>query len=94
MKAFWLETALDDLEAAIIWVADYDTNAALQLDTEVDQLIKRLEHFPLSGRPGRVQGTREAIVGSYILVYRVSEDRLEILRFIHGARQYPPFPVD
>ncbi len=94
MKAVWLETALDDLEAAIIWVSDYDLNAALRLDTSVDLLVKRLELFPLSGRPGRVEGTREAIVDNYVLVYRVSEESLEILRFIHGARQYPPFPLD
>ena len=89
MKAIWLETALDDLDAAISWVATYDGKAALQLDNEIAELVNRLEQFPLSGRSGRVDGTREAIIGNYILVYTVCEDRVEILRVIHAARKYP-----
>ncbi|MBD5607344.1 MAG: type II toxin-antitoxin system RelE/ParE family toxin [Desulfovibrio sp.] len=94
MKSIWLESALDDLDATILWVSCYDLDAALKLDEEVAQLVKRLEQFPLSGRAGRVKDTREAIVDNYVMVYRVTERNIEILRFIHGARQYPPFPED
>ncbi|MBD5641916.1 MAG: type II toxin-antitoxin system RelE/ParE family toxin [Desulfovibrio sp.] len=94
MKSVWVDSALDDLDSAIIWLSDYDLNAALKLDDEVAQLVKLLEQFPFSGRPGRVDGTREAIAGNYVLVYRVTEAQLEILRFIHGAMQYPPDPSD
>lgn len=94
MKFLWLEAALNDLEAAIIWVADYDLNAALQLDDEVAQLVRRLEQFPLSGRPGRVDGTREVSAGNYVFVYKAEKDCIEILCFIHGARRYSPFPED
>ena len=94
MKSVWIESALDDLESALIWVSDYDPNAALKLDDEVAQVVSRLEKFPFSGRSGRVDGTREAIVGNYVLVYRVAEEQIEILRFIHGAMQYPPSSLD
>jgi toxin ParE1/3/4 len=38
------------------------------------------------GRPGRVSGTRElAISGTpYLAVYRVQNNRVEILRILHG----------
>lgn len=64
MKSLWFEASLDDLDAAIPWVSDYDPNAALKLDEEVTQLVKRLEQFPFSDRPGRVEDTREAIVAT------------------------------
>ena len=40
------------------------------------------------GRPGVVEGTRELIEGPYIIVYKVFDDRGEIviLSVVHGAR--------
>lgn len=89
MKSVWTPLALDDLDAAIDWVSDYDLDAALRLNDKVEQLVSRLKQFPYSGRPGRVAGTREAILGNYILVYTVQPTQIEILRFIHGAMLYP-----
>ncbi len=71
VKVKWLELALDDLDAAIDWVGNYDLDTALRLDDNVQQLVSRLERFPYSGRQGRVEGTREAILGNYVLVYTV-----------------------
>jgi len=40
------------------------------------------------GRPGFVEGTRELLEWPYIIVYRVDEERDEIvvLSIVHGAR--------
>jgi plasmid stabilization system protein ParE len=40
------------------------------------------------GRPGFVEGTRELLEWPYIIVYKVLEDREEIvvLSVVHGAR--------
>ena len=40
------------------------------------------------GRPGLVEGTRELVEAPYIIVYKVFEDRGEIvvLSVVHGAR--------
>jgi len=40
------------------------------------------------GRPGLVEGTRELIEGPYIIVYKVFDDRGEIVivSVVHGAR--------
>lgn len=89
MKSAWTALALDDLDAALDWVSDYDLEAALRLDDDVERLVGRLRQFPYSGRAGRVDGTREAILGNYILIYAVQPTQIEILRFIHGAMRYP-----
>jgi len=41
-------------------------------------------------RPGRVEGTREAIVHpNYILIYRVTVDAVEITAVVHARQEYP-----
>jgi len=45
------------------------------------------------GKSGRVYGTREFIVPdyqSYIIIYRVHDNKLEVIRILHGARKWPP----
>ena len=40
------------------------------------------------GRPGLERGTRELVIGPYIVVYEVHEDRGEVvvLAVVHGAQ--------
>ena len=51
----------------------------------------QLADFPLSGRDGRVDGTRELVIPGtqYIVAYRVVDSGVEILAIMHGARQWP-----
>jgi addiction module RelE/StbE family toxin len=50
-----------------------------------------LIRFPLMGRPGALEGTRERVVTRYPyrIVYRIEEDVVVVLRVIHGAQQWP-----
>jgi plasmid stabilization system protein ParE len=43
------------------------------------------------GRPGRVIDTRELVIDRtpYIAAYRITGDKVRILRVLHGARQWP-----
>jgi plasmid stabilization system protein ParE len=51
---------------------------------------KRLCDKPDIGRQGHVQGTREWPVSQtpYLIVYRVKNDAVEILRVWHGRRNW------
>jgi toxin ParE1/3/4 len=51
----------------------------------------RLAQFPNLGRPGRVFGTRELIIpkagkSTYVVIYRVVGDAVQILRVLAGTR--------
>ena len=50
--------------------------------------IRSLREWPMRGRVGREPGTRELIVPPlpYIIVYRSTDSRIEILRIYHGAQ--------
>ncbi|MBZ9965267.1 type II toxin-antitoxin system RelE/ParE family toxin [Mesorhizobium sp. B292B1B] len=45
---------------------------------------------PLSGAPRDdiAPGTRHLIVGNYLTLYRVEDDAIEILRVLHGHRNF------
>jgi plasmid stabilization system protein ParE len=47
--------------------------------------------MPYSGKTGRVDGTREAVVprSPYIVVYEVSAQEVKIQGIWHGARLWP-----
>jgi plasmid stabilization system protein ParE len=51
----------------------------------------RLEQFPLSGRVGRIKGTRELVVPGlpYIILYRAVDDAVLISSVIHTSRKWP-----
>ena len=53
--------------------------------------VEQLAAFPMSGRPGRVAGTRELVISSipFIVAYTVHEDRVVILALYHGAQRWP-----
>jgi toxin ParE1/3/4 len=51
---------------------------------------KEFDAFPNRGRPGRVQGTRELVLARpFLAVYEVAEEEVQILRILHGAREWP-----
>jgi toxin ParE1/3/4 len=47
--------------------------------------------FPESGRIGRIAGTRELVIPRtpYIAAYVVLDDKVRILRVLHGAQIWP-----
>ncbi|WP_244471370.1 type II toxin-antitoxin system RelE/ParE family toxin [Rhizobium ecuadorense] len=65
--------------------------AAVHVDQKIVFAVRRLVEFPESGRPGRIAGTRELVIPGtpYIAAYVVQEDRIRILRVLHGAQVWP-----
>ena len=92
MKVAWSDTAENELASVVLLIAAEDKAAALKLVTRLEMTGNGLADFPLRGRPGRDPGTRELPVPGtqYIIVYRIEDEGVEILRALHGARNWPP----
>jgi len=91
-KILWTELAFSDLDQIEHFISVDNPDAALQ---QVIRIIDIVETYiadrPRMGKPGRVDGTRELVVSGtpYIIMYRLFHENLEILRVLHGARQWP-----
>ena len=86
----WRESALGDLDGILDYIGERDAAAADRLHAAIDACAGTLPLLPRKHRPGRVPGTREAVVRpNYILVYRVTAEAVEIVNLIHARRQYP-----
>ena len=91
MKFRWTKraiTALTDIHGHI--ATDNPPAADLLRDRALSFVETTLVAHPSIGRPGRVDGTRESVIHpSYIIVYRVNAEVVEILTVRHVARQWP-----
>lgn len=96
MRLVWSQRALADRRAIYAHIESDDPHAAIAVDQRIAAAIRRLVDFPDSGRPGRVEDTRELVITRtpYIAPYRVMNDIVRILRVIHGARVWPEEMLD
>lgn len=87
----WHPDAEDDLEEIVDYIAIYNIEAALKLARRIVGAIEdSLPRSPYTGRPGRVEGTRELVVHqNYIVIYEVTTDAINVPNVIHAARIYP-----
>ncbi len=91
MRVRWLRRALRNLESIYEYMEKDNPEAAQKVIMKIRVGVNKLADFPLSGRSGRVESTRELIIGNtpYIVIYRVKSNAVEILRVLHSARQFP-----
>jgi toxin ParE1/3/4 len=92
VKLVWSATAARNIDEIWNYIAQDNLEAA---DRTIEQLrgsVEHLKHHPRMGRSGRMRTTRELIVVGtpYILVYRVSQATIEIVRILHGRQDWPP----
>lgn len=85
-----------DRDEVFDYIEADNPDAAEAVDERIETAAERLIDYPNSGRPGRIEGTRELVVhrAPYILPYRVEGDTVRILRVIHSARQWPDEILD
>lgn len=84
MSVRWTQPALGDIAGVFAYIARDNEEAAVRVVDELMAAGAGLALHPRMGRPGRVRGTRELVVGRYVLVYRM-RDELIIVRVIRGA---------
>ena len=86
----WRPAALSDREAIMAYIAQDSPTAAIELDLEFEAKAENARMRPTLYKPGRVKGTREiAVRPNYVMVYRATGDRVEMLRVLHAAQQWP-----
>jgi toxin ParE1/3/4 len=88
----WLPAAQRDFDSIVDFIAADNPLAAIEQGDEIEQQIVSLLAHQQLGRPGRVRGTRELVVvrTPYLAVYRIKHGKIQILRILHGAQQWPP----
>ncbi|PCJ35699.1 MAG: type II toxin-antitoxin system mRNA interferase toxin, RelE/StbE family [Cellvibrionales bacterium] len=95
MQLRWAELADADLESIEAHISEVNspTTAIDVVLNIIDSVQLILPEHPGAGRQGRVKNTRELVVDGlqFIVIYReqLSEGRIEILRVLHGAQQWP-----
>ena len=91
MKIKWVRLALTDLDEAAAFISQDNTEAAKRTVKRIRDAARLLSDQPDAGRPGRVHGTRELVIADtpFILPYRVVKNTVQILRVLHGARNWP-----
>lgn len=93
MNVSFTPQARDDLAAIRDWIAQDDDRAADRVIARIVQTAMMFGQFPMLGRAGRVEGTREfSVVGlPYVIVYAIaSETDVDVLTVVHARRRYPP----
>jgi toxin ParE1/3/4 len=91
MKIVWTPRARRNLRDAARYLTQFNPTAALSMVRKVRAAPVRLTELPASGRPGRIDGTRELVVNDapYILAYCIRQNAIEILAVMHTSRQWP-----
>jgi toxin ParE1/3/4 len=85
----WSVVASADLRSIYDFIAeDGNLEAAANVAGDLLTAAERLLLFPLLGRSGQVEGTRELILTPYVIVYRVDAEVILIDAVIHGARRF------
>ena len=88
----WTESAWQELEEATEYIARDSPHFASALMHEAQLAAQSLKKFPQRGRivpELRDASVREIFVKQYRLIYELGPNRVVVLSFLHGARQFP-----
>jgi addiction module RelE/StbE family toxin len=92
MHIRWTQPATQDLTNICAYIEERDTSAAARrLALLIYRSVTSLNKFPHRGRIGRKADTRELVMTNlpYVVIYRVGENVVEVIRILHGAQDWP-----
>ncbi|MGE5203673.1 MAG: type II toxin-antitoxin system RelE/ParE family toxin [Acidobacteriota bacterium] len=80
--------AQEDLTEIWLYIAEDDPVAADRMADAIEGACLRLGRNPKLGpaRPDIARGLRYVPVGRYLVLYRIIEGAIEVVRIVHGAR--------
>jgi toxin ParE1/3/4 len=87
----WSPEAAADFAAIVDYIQKQNPSAAERVARTIYDGVISLARFPRQGRIGRERDTRELIFSPlpFIVVYRVKDDAVEIVRVLHGSQKWP-----
>jgi len=88
----WTEQAIRQLDQAHDHIAlSNSEEVATRITMQVVTSVQQLGAFPMSGRAGRVPGTRELVISNapFIAAYAIDKGRIVILAVYRGAQRWP-----
>jgi toxin ParE1/3/4 len=90
MPINWTKRAVRNLGSVLDYIARDNELAAIKFRDFIIDKVAVLEQHPHMGRTCDVQGARELVIHeNYIVVYRVRNESLEVLRIRHVRRKFP-----
>jgi toxin ParE1/3/4 len=91
MNIVWSAASVRQLEEVFEYLGGGSARLAKTTRRRILATVMRVGQIPYSGRAGRVEGTREAVVprSPFIVVYEIGPKAVEILGIWHGARLWP-----
>jgi len=93
-KVIFAPQAIAHLSEIVTYVAKDDAQAAQRLGLAFIDRVSILENFPLIGAPyPKRAGVRKLVSKPFLIFYRAhaEEERVDILRYWHGAQEKPSF---
>jgi plasmid stabilization system protein ParE len=87
--SLWVE---GDLDTIADFIAQDNPQRAVTFIREIRQKIDKVGQQPLvyQLRPEIGEGARMAVVGRYVILFRILGDAVRIERVVYGGRDLPP----
>jgi toxin ParE1/3/4 len=81
-----------DLQDIWLFITQDDPNAADRYIRTIISRFPTLASMPHMGREREELSARlrSFAVGNYVIFYRPAKDGIEVVRILHGARDFPP----
>ncbi len=92
MRVVWAESADQDLDAIVYYIARDSVQSALRIQDRIEGAVGRLGSMAGRTPLGRLSNTRELVVTGtpYLVVIEIDVDVVNVVRVLHGAQQWPP----
>jgi len=91
MKLRYTPRARHDLTEIHDHIAQENLQVARRVVSLIRKEVEKLLLNPEMGRSGRVEGTRELVIGRYpfIVAYAVAANEIQVLAVVHTSRLWP-----
>jgi toxin ParE1/3/4 len=89
VNVYWTNNAVRQLDAIYEYIGQTSFDYALRMVDKITRRSEQIVVFPMSGRivpEFSDPNIRELIERPYRIIYRVTEDGVDVLAVVHGAR--------